>query len=42
MKTSSNTSDLVKGTLTITENDIDQVLLKSDGIPDLSLRPRRG
>lgn len=26
-------SDLVKGTLTVTENDIDQVLLKSDGIP---------
>ena len=26
-------NDLVKGTLTITENDIDQVLLKSDGIP---------
>ncbi len=26
-------SDLVKGELTITENDIDQVLLKSDGIP---------
>lgn len=25
--------DLVKGELTITENDIDQVLLKSDGIP---------
>ena len=26
-------NDLVKGALTITENDIDQVLLKSDGIP---------
>lgn len=26
-------NDLVKGTLTVTENDIDQVLLKSDGIP---------
>ena len=26
-------TDLVKGDLTITENDIDQVLLKSDGIP---------
>lgn len=26
-------NDLVKGTLTITENDVDQVLLKSDGIP---------
>lgn len=26
-------TDLVKGTLTVTENDIDQVLLKSDGIP---------
>lgn len=26
-------TDLVKGALTITENDIDQVLLKSDGIP---------
>ena len=26
-------NDLVKGTLTITENDMDQVLLKSDGIP---------
>lgn len=26
-------NDLVKGELTITENDIDQVLLKSDGIP---------
>lgn len=26
-------TDLVKGVLTITENDIDQVLLKSDGIP---------
>lgn len=26
-------NDLVKGSLTITENDIDQVLLKSDGIP---------
>lgn len=26
-------NDLVKGQLTITENDIDQVLLKSDGIP---------
>ena len=25
--------DLVKGDLTITENDIDQILLKSDGIP---------
>lgn len=25
--------DLVKGKLTVTENDIDQVLLKSDGIP---------
>lgn len=25
--------DLVKGKLTITENDVDQVLLKSDGIP---------
>ena len=25
--------DLIKGELTITENDIDQVLLKSDGIP---------
>ena len=26
-------TDLVKGVLTVTENDIDQVLLKSDGIP---------
>ena len=26
-------NDLVKGQLTITENDVDQVLLKSDGIP---------
>ncbi len=26
-------NDLVKGTLTVTENDIDHVLLKSDGIP---------
>ena len=26
-------NDLVKGALTITENDMDQVLLKSDGIP---------
>lgn len=26
-------NDLVKGALTVTENDIDQVLLKSDGIP---------
>ena len=26
-------NDLVKGTLTVTENDTDQVLLKSDGIP---------
>lgn len=26
-------NDLVKGALTITENDVDQVLLKSDGIP---------
>lgn len=26
-------NDLVKGELTVTENDIDQVLLKSDGIP---------
>lgn len=26
-------SDLVKGELTVTENDVDQVLLKSDGIP---------
>ena len=26
-------NDLVKGTLTITENDIDHVLLKADGIP---------
>ena len=26
-------NDLVKGELTVTENDVDQVLLKSDGIP---------
>lgn len=26
-------NDIVKGTLTVTENNIDQVLLKSDGIP---------
>ena len=26
-------NDLVKGALTVTENDVDQVLLKSDGIP---------
>lgn len=26
-------NDLVKGQLTVTENDVDQVLLKSDGIP---------
>ena len=26
-------NDLVKGELTVTENNIDQVLLKSDGIP---------
>jgi len=26
-------NDLVKGTLSVTENDVDQVLLKSDGIP---------
>ena len=33
--------DLVKGELTITENDIDQVLLKSGRYPHLSLCPRR-
>ncbi|MDD4421839.1 MAG: glutamate--tRNA ligase [Eubacteriales bacterium] len=30
-------TDLVKGTLELTENDIDHVLLKSDGMPDYHL-----